>query len=497
MKDTFVRTMVVVLGAGVISGCATSAYDGPRPGDVRYVSTEKVSLRAAPEGFSSQVKALTYKDEVMVKEVVKVAPPFAGDKAAFPESLIPCWLKVTASGTEGYLPVGVLASGWLMENQNPSERISSDGMIAAKRGFSEEEDPELASMRGAAGAGSFLRDADYQSVSRVYAEQRKLPLSERDLASFIKTGKLSGHPVRSERLAVPAKSSFSKLGDASRQTFASAMGQVADAAGQGGDGASKLVSAAGKTGAGFVYSESGPVQEFQVGESVAAKVLPAYKTIPMDDPRATYLRTLAHALAGASNNPMPYRGLMVVLCESKEVNAFAIPGGYLIVTTGMLDFLKDEDELAAIIGHEIGHLELQHGMRAVGTEKILKLFTLLKEVGSASVQGQNMLVDQLKLMTDEVFGQMYTCVRNGYGVETESQADWRALQLCNRLGYDTKALYDVLERFKAVKGSYGGASYPAERGADILKYRNQLGYADVPAAGRDARAARYRTMLGR
>ena len=488
---------IMALCAGLLAGCASTGYEGPCPGETRYVSTEKVQLRTAPEGLSHPVKELSYRDAVTVREVVKVAPPFTGDKRVFPEFLIPCWLKVSASGAEGYVPAGVLASAWLMANQNPDERISNEGMVVAKRGFSEEEDMEIASMRGAAGAGSFLKDADYGAVGRMYLEQRRHPVGENDVAAFLTAGALAMNPVKPEKLAVAEKSAISRLGDASRQTFASAVGQVADAAGQGDDGASKLVSAAGKTGAGFVYSESGPVQEFQVGESVAAKVLPAYKVVSMDDPRATYVRTVAHALARASNSPMPYRGLMVVLCESKEINAFAIPGGYLIITTGMLEFLKDEDELAAIIGHEIGHLELQHGLRAVGTEKVLKLFTLLKEVGASTVQGQNALVDQLKLLADEVFGKMYTCVRNGYGVETESQADWRSLQLCNRLGYDTKALYDVLERFKAVKGTYGGASYPAERGADIVKYRAQLGHGGAQAAGREVRAARYRAAVGR
>ena len=91
---------------------------------------------------------------------------------------------------------------------------------------------------------------------------------------------------------------------------------------------------------------------------------------------------------------------------------------------------------------------------------------------------------------------MLTSIRNGYGVEIESQADWRSLQLCARLGYDTKALYEVLERFKEAKGSYGGASYPAERGSDILKYRQQLGYADSGAAsGRAVRASRYAAAI--
>lgn len=496
MKDQFSIVGIALMGFGLVTGCvSTPSYEGPRPGDVRYVSTEKVPLRSAPEGLSPQVKELSYKDEVSVKEVVKVSPPFAGDKQLFPEFLIPCWVKVATADSEGYLPANVLVSEWLIANQDPNERISNDGMIVAKRGFSEDEDMELASMRGAAGKGSFLKEANYDAVSKIYVEQRKHFVSDDDLASFVKEGALAANPVAPEKVLVEEKGSFAKFGDVSRRTFASALGQVADASGKNGDGASKLISATGKAGAGLVYSESGPVQEFQVGESVAAKVLPAYKLLPMDDPRAAYVRKLAYAMAGASNDPMPYRGLMVVLCDSKEVNAFAIPGGYLIVTTGMLEFLKDEDELAAIIGHEIGHFELKHGMKAVGTEKVLKLFSLLKEVGTSGVKDDNLLVNQLLGMIDDVFGKMYESVRNGYGVETESQADWRSLQLCNRLGYDTKALYDVLERFKAAKGTYGGASYPAERGADILKYRSQLGYDGRSVSGREARARRYQAIV--
>ena len=71
------------------------------------------------------------------------------------------------------------------------------------------------------------------------------------------------------------------------------------------------------------------------------------------------------------------------------------------------------------------------------------------------------------------------------------------MQFAKTLGYDTKALYDVLERFKAEKGSYGGANYPAERGADVLKYREGLGCSDGDgASGRAARAERYKAAVG-
>ena len=288
------------------------------------------------------------------------------------------------------------------------------------------------------------------------------------------------------------RSGTQRLGAAGR-------GLAADVAGQRGGGGAERAAAAGKTASGFVYSEIGPVQEFQLGRAVAARVLPLYPLLPQDDPRSVYVNRLGHAIVAASNDPMPYHGYSFMLLDSDEVNAFAVPGGFVFVTTGMLKFLKDEDELAAILGHEMGHMELRHGMRAVGTEKVLKLFSLLKELGTAKGQGaeQDLLAAQVKQMVDEVFEKMFTSVRNGYGIETESQADWRSIQLSRTLGYDTMALYDVLERFKAVKGSYGGASYPAERGKDVLKYRQQLGCPDGAASGRAVRAARYKAAVGK
>ena len=495
MDANTLKTCVVALSAAV-AGCATTEakFNGPRPGDTWYVSTERATVRQLPSELSPAVKTLSYKDAVPVAKDVRVAPQFAGDRKLFPEDLIPGWVQLTGGG---YLAVPSLASEWLINNQNPDEQISAEGMTSAKRGFSESEnDAELSSMRGAAGAGKAAAVADAAAVERVLANRRFA--SDETIASFVREGGLKGKPVKPEVLNIDKPGAGASLLAGTRKLGAAGLGAVADAAGQGEGEGSRLVSSVGKTASGLVYSEIGPVQEFQLGRAVAARVLPLYPTLPNDDPRAVYVNTLGHAVAAASNDPMPYSGYIFVTLESDEVNAFAVPGGFVFVTTGMLKFLNDEDELAAILGHEMGHMELRHGMRAVGTEKILKLFSMLKELGSGNGQGgNNILAEQVKALVDEVFEKMFTSVRNGYGIETESQADWRSLQFSSTLGYDTKALYDVLERFKAAKGSYGGASYPAERGADVLKYRNQLGYDDAAAAGRDVRATRYRAAVGR
>ncbi len=478
----------------VAAGCATNEpkFNGPRPGETWYVSTERAVVRQSPCELSPALRTMAYKDAVAVEKDVRVSPPFAGDGNMFPEDLIPGWVQLKGGG---YLSVPGLASEWLIANQDPNEMISAEGMTAAKRGFSESEtDAELASMRGAAGAGKAATTADNAAVDRVLSEYA--PMEDSKLAEFISTGNLKRHPAKPEVLDISAPGAAASMFSGARKLGAAGLGAVAEAARRSEGEGAKLVSSTGKAASGMIYSEIGPVQEFQLGRAVAARVLPLYPVLPKDDPRSAYVNMLGHAIAAASNDPMPYHGYSFVMLDSDEVNAFAVPGGFVFVTTGMLNFLQDEDELAAILGHEMGHMELRHGMRAVGTEKILKLFSMLKELGGGQ-NGQDMLAAQVKSLVDEVFEKMFTSVRNGYGIETESQADWRSLQLSEALGYDTKALYDVLERFKAAKGSYGGASYPAERGADILKYRSQLGYGDVPAAGRDVRASRYRAAVGK
>ena len=495
MNTSKLRICVIALSAAVV-GCATTdaKFNGPRPGDTWYVSTARVIVRQSPSELSPAVKTLAYKDAVPVEKDVRVVPPFTGDRDVFPEDLVPGWVQLTGGG---YLAVPSLASEWLVNNQNPDEQISAEGMTMAKRGFSESEnDAELSSMRGAAGAGKAAAVADVAAVERVLANRRSA--SDEMIISFIREGGLRCNPVKPEVLNIGNPGAGASLLSGARKFGAAGLGAVADATGQGEGEGARLVSSAGKTVSGLVYSEIGPVQEFQLGRAVAARVLPLYPILPNDDPRSIYVNTLGHAVAAASNDPMPYSGYIFVTLETDEVNAFAVPGGFVFVTTGMLKFLNDEDELAAILGHEMGHMELRHGMRAVGTEKVLRLFSMLKELGGDGRQGgQSLLADQVKALVDEVFEKMFTSVRNGYGIETESQADWRSLQLSASLGYDTRALYDVLERFKAAKGSYGGASYPAERGADILKYRMQLGYGDTAAAGRDVRASRYKAAVGK
>ncbi|MCQ2390413.1 MAG: M48 family metalloprotease [Kiritimatiellae bacterium] len=482
----------------------------PNLGDTWCVSTESVVLRKKPDPMSKAIKTLKYKDRATIKGIVKVGIEFDGDKDKFPDDLMPHWAKVDVGGEMGYLPIPSLASEWLIDNQDPNSALSEDGSMSAKRGFSESENDvalasmrgfsesekgELVSMRGAAGSGKAAAKANPALVAKVIAAKKVV--SDVEVKQFVAEGKLKAEKDReAKEIKAEEEGLFGGLMKGTRRATAGGLGFASKLAGSLA-GRDKLVGAAasaGKLTSGMIYSEVGPVQEMQLGRVVAARVLPLYPVLDENHPASVYVRKVGAVLAAASNDPMPYNGYMFITVQSDEVNAFAVPGGFVFITTGMLKFLKDEDELIAILGHEMGHMELRHGMKSVGKENVLKLFSLMAEVGtSTATDGATVAAQQqLKALAESLFDKMTTAIRNGYGIDMESQADWRAIQFAASLGYDTKALYDVLERFKAAKGSYGGASYPEERGADVLKYRKGFGCDDDdPASGRDVRAARY------
>ncbi len=509
--------MKKMIAVFVLAAAAVADAEDPKPGETWRVSTETLTLREKPDGLSTAVVSLKYNDAAEVVTTCRFAVPFNGDKDKFPDTLLPLWVKVKVDGKTGYLPFPSIASEWLMENQNPNETISADGTLAAKRGFSESENDgalasmrgfsesengEMAAMRGAAGSGKAAAKADPAAVTKVLAERKAV--SDAEVATFISAGELAKSDSRKlKEEKVEEEGFFGGFMKTTRKASASGLGFASKLAGAVA-GEDKLIGAAasaGKVTSGLIYSEVGPVQEYQLGCVVASRILPLYPVLPQDDPKSVYVRTIGATLAAASNDPMPYHGYMFLTVQSDEVNAFAVPGGFVFVTTGMLKFLKDEDELAAILGHEMGHMELRHGMKSVGKESVLKLFSLMKEVatmsGDSGDSTQTAARQQLVALADELFGKLTTSIRNGYGIEMESQADWRSIQFAKTLGYETKALYDVLERFKAEKGTYGGASYPAERGADVLKYREGFGCKDGDGeSGRAARAARYRSAVG-
>jgi len=82
-------------------------------------------------------------------------------------------------------------------------------------------------------------------------------------------------------------------------------------------------------------------------------------------------------LARASSRPETFGGWHFLLLDSDEVNAFAAPGGFVFVTRGLYATCATEEQLAAVLAHEISHVTLRHGLGAIKNERLTEAFTIL------------------------------------------------------------------------------------------------------------------------
>lgn len=111
------------------------------------------------------------------------------------------------------------------------------------------------------------------------------------------------------------------------------------------------------------YSNKGLMseqEEIRLGAQVHQQVLQKFRLV--EDPEvAGYMQGLGERLARSSRRPdIPYRFYVI---DDPSVNAFALPGGYIYVHTGLLQLAQTEDELSAAVAHEIGHVAARHGLR--------------------------------------------------------------------------------------------------------------------------------------
>ena len=239
------------------------------------------------------------------------------------------------------------------------------------------------------------------------------------------------------------------LGVALMVSSCSTVAQVATAAGQSAgvltpqqaQSINRSAEAVGKT-----FEQITPEQEYYIGRAVAATVLSTYK--PYDQAAANrYLNLLGQTLAQASDRPETFGGYHFMILETDEINAFSAPGGLIMISRGMIRCCKSEDALAAVLAHEIGHVENQHGLKAIRKGRLTSALTILAAEGAKSFGGE-----QLSQLTEAFEGSIgditSTLMNSGYARGLESEADKAAVTIMKRVGYNPNALVDMLQQMK-------------------------------------------------
>lgn len=244
------------------------------------------------------------------------------------------------------------------------------------------------------------------------------------------------------------------------------------------------------------FADITPEQEYYIGRAVGATILKTYK--PYDNKRLNhYLNLLGQTLAQASNKPETFSGYHFLALDTDEINAFAAPGGLIFVSRGMLKLCDNEDDLAAVLAHEVGHIQNLHGLKAIETGRLTSALTILAVEGARSFGGQE-LAELTDVFEDSIGDITSTLMNSGYARSAEHEADEAAIMIVKRVGYNPSGLVEMLENMnRDLKPGGGGFAdthpNPNDRIADIKKMIGRYS----PVATPVARQSRFqRNMKG-
>ena len=174
-------------------------------------------------------------------------------------------------------------------------------------------------------------------------------------------------------------------------------------------------------------------EEQELGAAVSERIRTRYGVV-QDAAVHRYLALVGTALAQGSTRPaLPWT---FIVLDTDGVNAFAAPGGYVHITRGALALIKNEAELAGVLGHEIIHVTEKHTINAIQKSKAVQMGAAETLSGSSS------------LMERAVTATYDNIVERGFGRAEENESDEKGVALANKTGYAPNGLVGFLTTLK-------------------------------------------------
>ena len=179
---------------------------------------------------------------------------------------------------------------------------------------------------------------------------------------------------------------------------------------------------------------------YYIGRAAAAAMLKKYSFYENKE-LESYLNKICQTLVINSDEQIPYNGYHVKILGSDEINAFSTPGGHILVTRGLIDCADTEDALAAVIAHEIAHIQLKHSLDSIKASRFKDTLDALDSAFSD---------DSMEDVSDDIISSM---VGSGFSQGQEYDADEKAVQLMAAAGYQPSAMISMLEEMKSFEKS--------------------------------------------
>jgi predicted Zn-dependent protease len=178
-------------------------------------------------------------------------------------------------------------------------------------------------------------------------------------------------------------------------------------------------------------------RELALGRGMAVEV--ERESRLLDDQVVTeYVSRLGQNLARNSDSKLPFT---IKVIDSDEINAFALPGGFMFVDTGLVLKAENEAELAGVLAHEIAHVAARHGTRQASRAEIVN-YASIPLIFMGGVAGY--AVRQVAMLAVPMGFLQFS---RGF----EAQADYLGLQYIDRSGYDPNAFVDFFEKIETLE----------------------------------------------
>ncbi len=184
-------------------------------------------------------------------------------------------------------------------------------------------------------------------------------------------------------------------------------------------------------------------QEIGIGQESHPEIIAEYGSV--EDPALQeYFSGIGQGIAKISHRPdLPWT---FTVLDSPVVNAFAVPGGYIYLTRGILSYMNNEAEMASVLGHEIGHVTARHSVTQISQQQLFGLGLGLGSIFSSRFR-------QLSGLAETGLGILML----KYSRDHERQSDQLGVQYMSEVGYDPAQMSRFFEVFQGLREEQGKA----------------------------------------
>ncbi|GHV37817.1 peptidase M48 [Synergistales bacterium] len=173
-------------------------------------------------------------------------------------------------------------------------------------------------------------------------------------------------------------------------------------------------------------------REIEIGRKAVEEIEKRWE-LSSDPSQLARLAMITDALKPHMTRPIPYETRII---RSDIPNAFCLPGGFVFFTTKMLDLLHSDDEIAAVMAHEMVHVDQKHGMKMSAKSSKITLAALAVMLASGGAMAPIVLAQVAQV-----------AITSGYTIEFEKEADSMGLDVLIASGYSPSAMVTVMEGF--------------------------------------------------